>query len=77
MNGLNSLGWQLHDHLKKYRPQQFRQLEASGQLLPFVKQLQDRANDELSSLEQNGLRPDEAWEIVKDHVLLPAEPNAV
>lgn len=30
MTGLNSLGWQIHDHLKKYRPKMFQELKSQG-----------------------------------------------
>ncbi|WP_181416721.1 hypothetical protein [Nitrospira lenta] len=36
MNGLNSLGWQIHDHLKQHRPNMFRALKAEGRLNQYV-----------------------------------------
>jgi hypothetical protein len=58
MTQLNSFGWQLHN--QQFRPKQFKELQRSFQLMPFLKNLQDRLNDPLTSLEQDGLRPDEA-----------------
>ncbi len=29
MTGLNSLGWQIHDHLKEHRPKMFQALKRS------------------------------------------------
>lgn len=73
MNSLSSLGWQIHDHLKANRPKQFQALKTQNQLLPFVKKLENQANDQLDQLEDSGMEPHEAWEKVKDSVLLPSE----
>jgi hypothetical protein len=73
MTGLNSLGWQIHDHLKKYRPKMFQELKAQGRLKQTVEAMQNQATNQMISLENAGLYPHEAWEIVKDEVLLPTE----
>lgn len=73
MTGLNGLGWQIHDHLKKYRPKMFQDLKAHGQLKQIVEAMQNKARADLSSLEESGLSRNQAWEIVKDDVLLPSE----
>jgi hypothetical protein len=73
MTGLTPLGWQIHDHLKKYRPKMFQDLKAHGQLKQTVEALQNKASADLASLEAQGLYHHEAWEIVKDDVLLPSE----
>lgn len=73
MEGLNGLGWEIHDHLKEFRPKMFQELKASGRLNKSVKQMQDQAIARMASLENAGLYHHEAWEIVKDDVLLPAE----
>ena len=70
---LGSLGWKIHDHLKEHRPKMFQRLKAEGHLEAYLKKMQDSASDQLTSLEQAGLYPHEAWEIVKDQVLLPTE----
>lgn len=75
MKSLNSLGWQTHDHLKQYRPKEFQCLKKSGELFPHLKRLQDQVSDRLFSLEQSGLRPDEAMEIMRDQVYPPSEPG--
>ncbi len=73
MSILRGLGWQIHDHLKEYRPKQFRELQEKGQLFPYVKRLEEQARRELIELEDGGLFPWEAWEIVRESVLLPSK----
>jgi hypothetical protein len=73
MTGLTGLGWQIHDHLKQYRPKMFQDLKAHGQLKQTVEAMQNQANKDLASLEDSGLSRNQAWEIVKDDVLLPSE----
>ena len=36
MKNLNSLGWQIHDHLKEFRPKMVQQLKAEGRLNQYV-----------------------------------------
>ncbi len=70
---LDSLGLKLYDHLKRHRPKMFSELKANGELVPFLKQLQDYGLNQLGQLQEGGLNYHEAWEIVKDEVLLPTE----
>ena len=73
MKGLTGLGWQIHDHLKEHRPKMFQDLKAQGRLMSTVERMQNQANERMMNLEDSGLYPHEAWEIVKDDVLLPTE----
>jgi hypothetical protein len=73
MTDLNSLGWEIHDHLKEFRPKMFQELKDQGRLNESIKRMQDQASARMASLENAGLYRHEAWEIVKDDVLLPAE----
>ena len=73
MTGLNSLGWQIHDHLKEHRPKMFQELKHLGTLNATVLQMQNDANEQMQSLKNAGLAHHEAWEIVKDQVFLPTE----
>lgn len=73
MTGLTSLGWQIHDHLKQHRPKMFRELKNRGTLNATVLRMQDQANRKMDALERGGLYHHEAWEIMKDDVLLPSE----
>ena len=73
MTGLDSLGWQIHDHLKEHRPKMFRELKNHGMLNATILRMQNQANDRMQALEDGGLYHHEAWEIVKDDVLLPTE----
>ena len=73
MKRLNSLGWQIRDHMKAFRPKMFQELKALGRLNESVKRMQDQASERMASLEAQGLYHHEAWDIVKDDVLLPSE----
>lgn len=73
MTGLTGLGWQIHDHLKQYRPKMFQALKQQGNLKQTVEAMQNQASATMASLEEQGLYRHEAWEIVKDDVLLPSE----
>lgn len=73
MDGLNSLGWQIHDHLKKHRPSLFRQLKREGRLNRYVLEQQRWADSTLSSLEQQGMYPHEAMEMLRDQIFPPCE----
>jgi hypothetical protein len=73
MTGLKSLGWQIHDHLKEHRPMMFQELKHLGTLNATVLRMQNQESDRLQALENHGLQYHEAWEIVKDDVLLPSE----
>jgi hypothetical protein len=55
MKGLNGLGWQIHDHLKKYRPKMFQELKAQGKLKQTVEAMQNQANETMMSLEEASL----------------------
>lgn len=76
MNGLTSLGWEIHGHLKEHRPTMFQDLKAQGVLMSTVERMQNQANERMLNLEEGGLHHDQAWEIVKDDVLLPTEEDA-
>lgn len=73
MDGLNSLGWQIHDHLKQYRPKMFQQLRAEGRLNRCVLDQQTQADARLTFLEQQGMYPHEAMEMIRDQIFPPSE----
>ena len=73
MTSLTSLGWQIHDHLKEHRQKMFRELKNHGILNATILQMQDQASQRMDALENAGLYHHEAWEIVKNDVLLPTE----
>ena len=49
MTGLNSLGWQIHDHLKAHRPKMFQELKHLGTLNATVLQMQNDANEQMQA----------------------------
>ena len=73
MTGLNSLGWQIHDHLKEHRPKMFRDLKQNGTLNQYVLDRQNKLNNSLTALEHQGLQPHEAEEMLRDQIYLPTE----
>lgn len=73
MDGLNSLGWQIHDHLKQYRPKMFRALKDEGRLNRYVLDQQTQADARLTFLEQQGMYPHEAMEMIRDQIFPPSE----
>jgi hypothetical protein len=73
MNGLNSLGWKIHDHLKEHRPKMFQALKEQGRLNQYVLDQQHQANDRLTALEHQGLYPHEAMEMIQDQIFPPTE----
>jgi hypothetical protein len=73
VKGLTGLGWQIHDHLKEHRPKMFQALKQQWNLKQTVERMQNQAKERMINLENAGLYHHEAWEIVKDDVLLPTE----
>ncbi len=74
MPSLLALGWKIHDHLKEHRPKMFKEMQDNGTLFPYLKEQETKATNQMIFLENHGgLSPFEAWEIVKDQVLLLAE----
>jgi hypothetical protein len=51
MNGLTSLGWQIHDHLKARRQKMCQELKAQGCLNATVLRMQTDAHAQMDSLE--------------------------
>jgi hypothetical protein len=70
---LNSLGWKMHDHLKKYRPRMFQALKAEGMLQEHFQTLQQRMGERLDPLENQGLANHEAMEMLREEMFPPAE----
>lgn len=54
----------------------FKDLKSQGVLNATVLRMQINANEKMQALENQGLYNHEAWEIVKDDVLLPTEEDA-
>lgn len=73
MDGLNSLGWQIHDHLKRYRPNMFQRLKVESRLTRYILDQQTRADSRLTTLEQQGIYPHEAMELIRDQIFPPSE----
>lgn len=55
LDGLTSLGWQIHDHLKEHYAIMFQDLKSRVTLNAVVLRMQSQATDWM-----------QAWEIVKD-----------
>lgn len=48
----------------------FQELKKSGRLEAHLQEAVERTFQETNALEEQGLRPDEAWEIVREKYLL-------
>lgn len=72
---LTNFGLMAKKHWKIYLPKTYKRLEESGQLEELLYHLQERAKRQLGDLMQKGLAYDQAWEIVREDLLPPAEPD--
>ena len=72
-NNLSPWGWKLHDHLKEFSPNLFKELEQSGTLYDHCQGVANQAKAELSDLLDTGLPYNQAFELVKDQIYPPAE----
>ena len=70
---LNSVGWKMHDHLKRYRPRMFQALKDAGDLTTYFQDLQQRMEERISALENQGLAEFEAMEMLREEMFPPAE----
>ena len=71
---LGSLGIQIREHWKKYRPQMYAELKKSGHLQESVYVAQERTKDLMDSLLHKGLPHHQAWELAREEwAFLPSE----
>ena len=73
MPSLNGLGLKIQAHLQQHRPKLFQVLQETGKLKEYLLNAQTQAEEQLSSLEESGLRPDEAMEMLRDQIFPPSE----
>ena len=73
MPELGSIGRQARRHWKEHRPKMYKELQEAGTLKTVLLELEDRVAQQLEDLWKEGLNPDQAWEMVRDQVLLPSE----
>ncbi len=71
---LGSLGLQIKDHWKKYRPQMHAELEQAGDLTESLHAAQERTKDLMESLLDKGLPHHQGWELAREEwAFLPSE----
>lgn len=64
---LNSLGRQIKEHWRQFRPKDYRRLEQAGKLDEHLYQLQERHGNTVASLvSDHGLNYDQAWELARE-----------
>jgi hypothetical protein len=74
---LGSLGIQIREHWKKYRPQMYAELEKAGDLAESVYAAQERTSDLMNSLLDKGLPRHQAWELASEEwAFLPSEDDS-
>lgn len=58
------------DHLEKYLPKFFRQLQVSGELETHLESAANRTRSEMNSLIEAGYSRDEAWQMTRGRYLI-------
>ena len=65
---------QAKEHWKEYRPKMYKALEERGTLKKHLNSAVERTGNEYCQAIEDGLEPQEAWEIVRENYLfLPSE----
>ena len=65
-----------NQHWKEFLPAKYQELQKAGKLQAEIARAVEQTFSEIDQLEQSGLRPDEAWEIVSPkYILLQPEPE--
>ena len=70
---LSLWGRKLREHLKAFRPRQYADLKASGQLNDYCQKIADQASLEMSDLLDTGLPYNQAFELIRDQLYPPPE----
>lgn len=72
---MNLQNWinQARDHWKEFQPTRFKELQRVGKLEPALKQAAEQTYLELDQLEESGMDPQGAWEMVRERYLFPPE----
>ena len=70
---LRGYGRLAEESLRENRPKMYAELKRSGQLLPFLLELQERVGNQVADLILKGFQVHEAEELVRDQYLFPSE----
>ena len=73
MPELGSIGREAKRHWKQHRPKMYKQLQEEGRLNEVLLELENRVAKQMEDLSLQGLNYNQAWEMVRDQVLLPSE----
>ncbi len=73
MTELGSIGREARRHWKQHRPKMYKELQEAGTLKTTLLELENRVAKQMEDLSLQGLKPNQAWEMVRDQVLLPSE----
>ena len=68
---LGSLGIQIREHWRKYRPEVYADLERAGTLEESVYAAQERTSDLMDSLLDKKMPYHEAWELAREEWAFP------
>lgn len=66
---------QAREHWKEFQPERFKALQKAGNLKEALTEAAERTHLEMSELEEAGMKPHEAWEMVREMYLFPPEEN--
>lgn len=70
---LDPLALQIKEHLRQFRPEEYRGLKTAGTLDASVSQRADQVMEALASLRQQNIPYNQAWEMVRDQGFPPSE----
>ena len=68
---------QAREHWKEHQPTRFKELSKARKLGKALRDAAERTHREMSSLEAQGYRNHEAWEIVRERYLFPPQEPGV
>jgi hypothetical protein len=64
---------QAEAHWKEFQPTRYRRLKESGRLNDELEKAVELTYSETSQLEESGMQPDEAFQMVREKYLFPPE----
>jgi len=72
---VNLQNWvrQAREHWEEFQPTRYRELVKSGELEAALQDAAERTYREVTELEDQGLDPQDAWEIVRERYLFVPE----
>ena len=70
---LSPIGREIHEYWRKWKPEMYKELNEDGSLWEVLKSEDERLNEMIIELMQNGLAEDQAKEIARAEIYEPME----